>query len=248
LLALLKILEQEPKARKAKTKKPVAPKVIPPKPEVPATAPVKTVLASRQVWIIGGLFLLLLGAWGIGKLVLVPNKPESRDLRAQLVLRPDHIPLPAVGKAQLQVGEYLSQSTLPIPENGRLYFRDVIINQPTDSVQLLVSDLPYPGKIVAQSAPNYKGLDSITFYYAVELIELAGRVVYPNLKPVAGIELELENGLARGMTDKDGNFRIQMPRLEKESVNVVYRRNGKTFLKQTRGLYQQVFKELKIPY
>lgn len=248
MLALLKILEQEPTARKPPTKKAPAPPAENPQPESAAPAPEKTFrVTTRQLWVTGALALLMLSTWGIGKWLFTPRAaPEIRNLTARIVLRPGQPPFPDGAEARLLVGNHLS-ILKPVPENGVIHFENTPIRHPEDSARLQLSGLNFPGKIAEQSAPNFERTDSITFYYNLELIELKGRIVdYARLKPVAGIEIILENGLAQAVTGKDGRYSLNLPRLKKDRVDVELRRNGKVIDKLTMGFIPELFEELKV--
>ncbi len=245
LLALLKVLEQEPKPLK---KKPAhVPKAKSRTAEEPVVEPAKKMPAFRRIGIIGGLLLLLLSAWGIGTWVFTPREsPEIRDLTARLVLRPAGIPIPEGVEGRLKVGEHLSVLQ-QADEDGVMHFKNTPVGHPADSVQLQLSGLDYPGAIVKQSTPNFKRTDSITFFYDLELIKLNGTVVhYVSLKPVPGIEIELEGGLALAVTDAQGRYSLQIPKLPKKSVTLVFKRNNKVVDEFTQALSQDVFELLKI--
>lgn len=245
LLALLKTLEDEPTPAKPEihhTSKPDP---------VPATSlPSESDwLSRRSLFVTGGLLFLLLTAWAIGKWIVLPQEapaPVRRNLTARLIMHPKSIQIPSGAEARLQVGEHLT-TLEPIPKNGVILFEKVPVNNPADSAQLQLSGLKFPGKITRQSAPDFRDEDEISFYYEPELVELKGKVVnYVGNKPLAGIKIELENGLASAVTDKNGKYTLVVPKIKKQSVKVVFRRNGMIVDELTQSFNPEVFELLKI--
>lgn len=196
---------------------------------------------------IGGVVVLLCLSWVVcHRLLASQDAPRIRNLTAHLILQPGSLKVPEGARARLEVGQLLT-ALEPISADGSIRFKDTPVNHPADTARLLISGLDYPGKVVGQSAFSFKQTDSISFFYQLELLALKGRVVdRRKRKPIPGIEIILENGLARAISGKDGRYALRMPNLEKERVEVELRQNGKPIDKRTMGFRPEFFEELKI--
>jgi hypothetical protein len=222
------------------------PVAAPTPPSSEPAVPVARRLPRRGLLVAGSAaFLLLLIAaiaWRGGFAPSADAPAIVPDLSVRLVFRPDWLPVRQTGLAQIRIGRAVSE-TLPIPPDGVLHFRNMPAPTPDRPVQLVLDDLRYHARIAGQ---KILGPAEHEFIVELEQQTFDGRVVDVDLKPVGGVELEVENGLARTVSDRDGYFRFSVPKSDAAAVRLVLRRQGKVLVDRRVGLEPAVWKQLKI--
>jgi hypothetical protein len=242
LLQLVKTLEQRSAAPTA------PPTPLKPAPTTSAAAPPPTAdanLAKRKAVQLIGLFAVLalvVVAWYSAQgSKRQPTRPPQ-DWAVQISLSPAQFGTQALGKAQLFTPVFASEA-LETPPNMRLLFRQLPGRLSADSLQLRLPDFKFKHRISRQPATEASVL---AFDILLETDTFAGQVLRPNLQPAAGIELDIEQGLARVVTDANGRFRFVLPDWGATSARMVMRRGGKVLEDRKMGLHPAVFREIKI--
>lgn len=172
------------------------------------------------------------------------NTPVHLTLR--LVFRPDFPGIGHSGLAKVTVGKFAFDPR-PIPSDGILRFTDIPAEYTDDSMKVFLQETEYNCKVQSQSAYSIKNSNDITAFIELAATTYQGKVLNSTRKPVAGVEIEFENGMARDTTDADGNYSVMLPDLKKRLVQLALRRNGKVVMSREVGLYAGSLKELKIP-
>ena len=244
LLNLLKTLEQRSLTL---TDIPLAPPIAAAEP--PKTRPGQRPPARnfRPVLIVGASLLVLAGIWGVGRWRTeeeVTQKPFA--LTVQLLPSSGSPPIEPGGEAILNLGNFVSGAR-PIPADGVLQFADLPAALLDDSVHLTLTTPRFSYRISRQSAVTPREVREITFHTELITNTFQGRVLFPDLRPAPGVELDIENGLARAESDASGYFQLTIPALRQEAILLVLRRQGKVLVSRKIGLNPEVLKELKVP-
>lgn len=246
LLNLLKALEQRSHNPPAETPL-LTPVIAAEPPKTASTQQQPPARSFRPVLIIGASLLVLASIWGVGKW---RDKDEtgsrSLTLTARLVPAPGSPEIGTGSEAILSLGNFVSMAH-PIPSNGVVQFADLPAARQDDSAHLTVMHPRFSYRIKRQSAVTPRGKGEIIFYTELISNTFQGKVLSPDLRPVPGVELDIENGLARAVSDADGNFNLTIPALRQETVLLVLRRQGKVLVSRKIGLNPEVLKELKVP-
>lgn len=219
----------------------------PPRPDEPAPPrrPESARGAMPRRPLLIGLTLLGLLAllWVLGARINTGKAPELSDLTVQLVFRPEN-PMPRqTGLARVYLGAAVSEA-LPIPSDGMLRLRNMPAPGPGRPARLELSDTKYACRVAGQSAP---APDSLIFIVELEQQTFSGQVIHRDGRPAPGVEIEIENGLARAVSDAAGRYTFSLPKWDADNVRLVLRRQGKVLADRKIGLQQTVLQELKIP-
>jgi hypothetical protein len=167
------------------------------------------------------------------------------NLAVRLVFQPEFPGIEHSGTAKLTVGKFVSELK-PVPPDGKLFFTGIPAENADDSVKVILQDTRYPCKVASQSNYNLQKTGDITAFVELATTTYSGKVLYPNSKPAAGVEIEFENGMARDLTDAEGNYTVALPDLKKRLIQVVIRQNGKVILSREIGLHPAPLREIKI--
>jgi hypothetical protein len=250
LLVLLKSLE-------TRAKHPLEPQALPPeqvfltspdskKSESGAAKPQPFLLQKRK-WAAATMFFVALAAvWGIWS--FLSGQPAAggkyrRDVTIRLSVEPSNLSIGPLGKAQIEAGKYRSE-LVEVPSSQVLTFKNLDIDLQGDKMKLRLPDLRYEYDLVLQEA---KGPENFFFKIVLKTNTFSGKVLNPSRRPVEGVQVEIEDGLARATTDVAGNFSLTLPVWGAGTAQLVLRRGQKVMVKRTIGLDPAVFRELKIP-
>lgn len=229
--------------------------------ETPPTTPTRAerrqgtrtgLLTQPRILILAGSVLLaLILAWVIGPWNGTASSSSTAaavlpDLTVRLVFRPESLKIKQTGLAKVAVGASVSEA-LPIPSDGVLRFRNIPAPGPANPVRLELSDMKYACRVAGQNSLAAGGESALVFNVDLELQTYSGRVIHRDGAPAAGVEIEVDNGLTRAVSDAGGNYSVTLPKWDTENIRLVLRRQGKVLVDRKAGLDATVLKELKIP-
>lgn len=198
--------------------------------------------------ILAGMLLVVVLAWGISTWSAphAANVTTVPDLTVRLVFRPENGHIKQTGLAKIAVGKSVSEA-LPIPSDGIMRFRNIPLGDRDNPIRLELSDVKYTCRVNGQSVPARGTETDLTFYVDLDMQTFYGRVIQWDSKPAAGVEIDVENGLAHAVTDATGNYSVSLPKWDTETIRIILRKNGKVLIDRKAGLDAAVLKELKIP-
>lgn len=192
------------------------------------TTPIRPKTTTR--WILYGIAALLLLAIGYFAIKgFEKPKPASFDLKIQ-VQQIDNQPI-TEGKIQLRIGGNVFPAR-SINSDGNVFFSNIPYLLQEDSIQLIPLEMPF--KIVNQSTTNFAQSDNGNINVTVEPVtqytDWRGTVFKKNGDPFPQVRLDVESGLATGITDAQGNFAIRVPKAAGELVQVIiYQQNKQLY-------------------
>jgi len=135
-----------------------------------------------------------------------------------------------------------------VDAQGRVDFTDIPVKYKSDSLRLILMDLPY--EVVSQSAATaaQSANGSVTFELKplVQWTNWRGTLKDAAGKPIANAKLDIESGLASVITNEDGNFSVKIPKAAGERVQVTGYLNGAQVLNNSFILTEQIPTQIQL--
>ena len=170
---------------------------------------------------------------------------KSFDLEVKIVKSDFDSPYTEGGKIKLKI-EGSEDKIYKLNAEGKVYITALPINLKDKKLSVQLEDTSFYS-LMNQQTTNDDHLKTLKVVAKLQTISFSGRVVHYDLKPAKNHTLNFGNGLAKALTNNNGDYTVDLPKnLANTSIELFILENDKVVLSRSIRVSEVRLRQLKV--